>query len=52
MYPFHLFNVYYSRQARQERSKWPPLYVADYRRALHRFLKVKEWIDSGALGYR
>jgi 1,5-anhydro-D-fructose reductase (1,5-anhydro-D-mannitol-forming) len=27
-----------------------PLFVAYYRRALPRFLKVKEWIDSGALG--
>ena len=27
-----------------------PLFVAYYRRALPRFLKVKEWIDSGGLG--
>jgi predicted dehydrogenase len=27
-----------------------PLFVAYYRRALPRFLKVKEWIDGGALG--
>lgn len=26
------------------------LYVAFYRRAMPRFLKVKEWIDSGAIG--
>jgi 1,5-anhydro-D-fructose reductase (1,5-anhydro-D-mannitol-forming) len=26
------------------------LYVAFYRRAMDRFLKVKEWIDSGAIG--
>jgi len=27
-----------------------PLFVAYYRRALPKFLKVKEWIDSGAIG--
>jgi 1,5-anhydro-D-fructose reductase (1,5-anhydro-D-mannitol-forming) len=27
-----------------------PLYVAYYRRGLPRFLKIKEWIDSGAIG--
>jgi predicted dehydrogenase len=26
------------------------LYVAFYRRAMPRFLKIKEWIDSGAIG--
>lgn len=32
------------------RQKGVPLFVAYYRRALPRFLKVKELIDSGALG--
>jgi 1,5-anhydro-D-fructose reductase (1,5-anhydro-D-mannitol-forming) len=32
------------------RSAGVPLFVAYYRRALPRFLKVKEWIDGGALG--
>jgi predicted dehydrogenase len=32
------------------RAKGVPLYVAYYRRALPRFLKAKELIDSGALG--
>ncbi|MCB0284491.1 MAG: Gfo/Idh/MocA family oxidoreductase [Calditrichaeota bacterium] len=27
-----------------------PLFVAYYRRALPRFLKIKEWIDSGVIG--
>ncbi|TKD65372.1 Gfo/Idh/MocA family protein [Flavobacterium sp. ASW18X] len=27
-----------------------PLFVAYYRRSLPRFLKVKEWLDSGAIG--
>lgn len=31
-------------------NKGIPLFVAYYRRSLPRFLKVKEWIDSGAIG--
>ena len=32
------------------RSARVPLFVAYYRRALPRFLKVKEWLDVGAIG--
>lgn len=32
------------------RAAGQPLFVAYYRRALPRFLKVKEWLDAGAVG--
>jgi len=31
-------------------SKQIPLFVAYYRRSLHRFLKIKEWLNDGKIG--